>query len=300
MKTPGLQTYRKRRWVSISSLLKFSRCERLYYYSSGQGLSSLVEPNYFSFGSAIHKAAPLEILGRHEEALSAFGSEWDESRSDDWGRSVGRAQAMLENLGARFNKEDPLFDLLPAPTSNLSPKMDVSEWEIPIAVDLGMPVPFVARIDGWCQPHNKPEERWIVEYKTSRELSGRFLLSFETSIQLLSYALALAKNGILVNGAYVVGMRVSNKNAETAIHPITFQPHQLEDTALWLQHKTAQLLAAEEKGVFLKDLSGCHPYSTFGSHGYPCDFCHLCHLVEDWTSLKSAYRVEAEREFELA
>jgi hypothetical protein len=300
MPTPGLNYYKPREWLSISSLVSFARCPRKFFYGSGCRLSSVGDKPALDFGTAIHKGFPECLVGDHStklmRAMQAFMSCWRPELNDDK-RNPIRAQAMFNDvIATHYNS---IYQLLPPPNGALSIEDKVSDYEIPFAIDIGLDVPLVGRIDGWGR-HRDTGEIWGVELKTSSELSARFLDSFQFNPQPLCYTLALkglSKEN--VRGVMIEGLRVSKTNAETAIHPIYVQDHHLDAFIKWAQFIGGMILECEKRGEFLQYPSGCGPYSMFGSPGYQCEYMQLCQ-VHDWTTLKNLYVQGEDRVFELA
>ena len=98
-KTPGLEHYREKEHVSVSSLTGFARCPRLYFYSSGCRLRPRSTHPALSYGSAIHMGMPYAIRGQLEMAMVAFMKEWGlGDEENDTKRNSGRyADADLDS-----------------------------------------------------------------------------------------------------------------------------------------------------------------------------------------------------------
>lgn len=289
--------YEKREYLSVSSLMSFARCPRYYYYGSGLRLEEAEgERNYFLFGEALHKGVTVACLKGVDEAMVEFDMVWDEVFADEK-RNRARAIEMLHSARKTFLATD--WELREPPGGALRLNDKVSEYEIPIAVDIGLPVPLVVRIDAWGWDQDSQEEM-VVEFKTSSEVSGRFMEGFEGSVQLMTYVMALSQAlGREIRRAHIFVMRVSKSNAETRIQPVRFTDHQLEKNLGWLRELGSQLLACEEHCQWPCAFSGCNPYTTFGQPGYTCDYFPLCHYAEDWRELGSLYRQRGKKVFEL-
>jgi hypothetical protein len=208
--TPGLQYYKPREWLSISSLVSFARCPRKFFYGSGCRLISYTEKAALDFGTAIHKGFPECLVGEHgtklPRAMSGFMSCWRQEL-DDEKRNVARAQAMFNDV--ILTHYNSIYKLLPPPAGVLSIEDKVNDYEIPFAIDIGLDVPLVGRIDGWGS-HRDTNELWAIELKTSSELSPRFLDSFQLNPQPLCYTLALKQlTGEKVRGCMIEGLSVS-------------------------------------------------------------------------------------------
>lgn len=301
--TPGIDLYKKRKYLSISALSSFARCPRKYFYSSGCRL----EPKRTTsgspallFGEAMHKAIPEALTKDAGEGIKAFAKLWDKSL-DDPKRNIGRAAAMLANLCDRFRNRG--ITLLEPPKTPLAPELDesISKWELPFAADVGIyrdtnkqreVIPLIGRIDGMAR---LPDGKIVaVEYKTTSELSPRFFDGLGYSPQVLGYATALRSQGIDALGVMIIALRVSEKNTETLDNVTLVTPHAMQDFIEWSRFIGYQILACEEAQCFPKAPSGCYPYAMFGSHGFVCDYRNLCHYTPDWTQLASLYEQKAE------
>ena len=295
----GFSFYYPRSHLSISSLVNFARCPRRAFYSSGCRLEPHEEPNYFLFGSAFHAGASPAIEGNLDLALSKFDSVWNESLRDDK-RNWERGHLMLRDLHSRFLNNKGLFRLLPPPPNHLEIEDSISEHEIAWALDIDLPVPLVGRTDARAI-RTDTQTNWIIEYKTSSELSARFMNGFELNPEIIGNVAAMSDlTGEPYEGGFVVGSRVSHVNTETLIHPVYVQKFQIEDFFSWAKFIGTQFLACETSRDFPKDFSGCSPYPMFGQPGYPCEFRNLCHMVEDWTTLASTFKRGEDRPFILA
>ena len=295
----GIEHYKPRSHLSVSSLLAFDRCPRKFFYQSGCRLEGLFEPNYFSFGTAIHKAAPLALLGKLDESLIAFASVWEEENADEK-RNQSRGHEMLMDLHERFSQGRGIFQLQPPPPTSLEIDDAVSDYEIAWAIDIGLRVPLVGRTDSWAI-RLADDTLWTIEYKTSSEVSTRLCDGLEFSPQPCLNVLALRTlSGLDIKGTIYVILRVSKANTETMVHPVYVQPHHLQDNLLWAQDAGARLLACEDAGIFPKNPSACTPYNQFGQPGFKCEYSSLCHLTDDWTEMLGNYHIGSDRPFILS
>lgn len=305
--TPGIDKfYKKRSHLSISSLLSFARCPRKYFYSSGCRLQSLDGPHpALMFGSAMHNALPELLQGEEatkmDRAIAKFRAIFTEeidTLSNDSKRNISRAKAMLYDFYCSHSASGSLYQLVPPPAARLKIEDEVSDWEVPFALDIGLSVPLVGRIDALVR-HRDTKRLWGLEWKTSSELSTRFIQSFQNSPQVIAYTLALRIfTSEPVEGIMVEGIRVSPKNCETMLMPISVPDFKVDAFIKWARYNGNMLLECERLGEFPQFLSGCNPYSMFGSPGYDCDFAALC-SVPDWTQLKGLYAVGDDRPFVL-
>lgn len=287
----GLEHYKNRDYFSISSLTAFSRCPRNYFYSSGCRLALADDAKQaLQFGTAIHKAAPLAMTGAAtNEIVEAFSSAWREEL-EDARRNTIIATNMLVDLADRFRKSP--YELLPPPDGTPNLGEEVSDWEIPFHLDLGLPkgLPLYGKIDGMVR--NKHSGYiYALEIKTTSQISENILAEYHHNPQIIGYPMVLKAYGVDCKGSLVLLLRVSPKNTETVFEDISVQPHQMELFIKWAKLRAHQILACEEAGEFPQDISGCNPYPQFGTHGYPCQYKYLCHYDEDWTKMMAMYTV---------
>ena len=90
--------YHKRKYLSVSTLINYSRCKRRYFYSKN-GLQSPEESLPPQYGGAMHKAVPLALQTSDlDTALDGFMSIWnevDENRIAYFGLSYGSGPVLL-------------------------------------------------------------------------------------------------------------------------------------------------------------------------------------------------------------
>jgi hypothetical protein len=250
------------------------------------------------FGEAIHLAAPLAIEVSVEEAVKAFETLWGEEQEafGDLKRNVDRATEMLRDIRKTHQANEFPYEFVSPPESGVELSKRVSEWEVAFAVDVGLPVPLVGRIDGLVRS-KFDHKLWPWELKTSSEISTRLLAGFQHSPQVLGYGLvSRTLTGEDVEGVVVEAMRVSKTSAETSVFPVSFREHELQAFLKWARWIGTQLLLCEQREDFPQDVSACTPYPQFGMPGYQCDFFPLCSQVENWTQLKDLYAVKEEYE----
>jgi hypothetical protein len=304
-----MSLYQKREWFSVSALVAASRCLRKFFYGSGCRLRPAGgEHSALKFGSAIHKALPEllhgEIKTALDRAMAAFDSVWNEAEDPsiaDKKRNRERARAMLFDFALAHQGRNSLYELQRPPSGNIVKLEDkVSDWEVPFAIAIpGLDVPLVGRIDALVR-HRDTKKLWGLEWKTSSELSGRFLESFKNSPQVIAYTLALRTlTDEHVEGIMVEGLRVSPSNAENLLQPVSVPDFKVDWFIKWARFWGNLVLECEKRGEFPYNLSGCNPYSMFGMPGYECEFMKLC-SVSDWETLKDFYVVSTERPFILA
>jgi len=283
----GFEFYEPKPHCSVSSLCCMYRCPRYYFYRCGCRLGLEGEHPALKFGEAIHAAIPYAFIGDIEKAMSLFSTVWG-TTPEDRKRNPIRAEAMLKDFARAHQSGNSIYTPLPAPPNRATTERALSEYEVPFVVDVGIPVPFVGRID--CRgKHRDTGKTWGVEYKTTSELGQCFINSFALSPQVLCYALALK---VLVDedleGYFIEGLLVAEKSCNTLAIPITIRPHFIKAALQWIGNTYSKIQACEENQDFPPDYAGCNPYHAFGRAGYSCMYEPLC-SVEDWTSLKDMY-----------
>lgn len=147
--TSATPTLRPREYLSLSTLMNFVRCPRKYFYSKC-GITSDATPTALIYGTAMHRAVSVAVMEGFEPAYAAFCSVWDESLADEK-RSLKRAHNQLEYFALTHKDNKSLYRFLPPPPSPVELSDDVSPWEIPFVLDIGLPVPLAGRLDGWVR-----------------------------------------------------------------------------------------------------------------------------------------------------
>lgn len=256
------------------------------------------------FGEAIHAAVPW-ILAENDlnKAYSEFCRVWEGSLlagvTEDEKRNTTSAKLMLIDYAESHRPGLSLFTIKKPPTGDLAVDKDTSPWEIPWAIDLGLDVPLVGRIDALCE-HRDTKELFGLEFKTSSEMSARLVTGFEMNTQVTGYTLALRTyTQQPVAGIMLDLIGVKKNKQETFTHPIRVQNFQLEDFISWARFWGEFILSCEKTGDFPKWYTGCTPYQQFGMPGFTCEFKHLC-SVPDWTTMLPFYSKREDRPFDLA
>lgn len=310
MTTP---TYRKRKYLSVSTLINFSRCKRRYFYSKN-GLEPQEEHLAPQYGSAMHKAVPLALQTEDlDVAFDGFMSLWAEvdeerlSRGDpvDPKRNEKTARRSLQHLIHTHQHNRSLYTLLPPPKEALVADEAVSDYEVPWAIDIGLSVPLVGRCDGLCQ-HRDTRENWIWELKTTASyLNAMFFDAHEMAVQNLTYTLACRTTTELdIKGVIVEGMYVHQSKVENMSWPVPVMNHHLIDVHQWLFETGTELLELEKKmegtenpaSVWTKNFTLCTPYTMFYRPGFRCDYADMCR-AEDWRHVSCLYKVVPEHNF---
>ncbi len=293
---PGYHHYTPRTYLGITELATFARCPRRFFFSVGCSMTAQ-EAVALKFGEAIHAALPYAFFQQLDVAFQAFDAVWQD-RGGDEKRNRENARLILLSYAASHTKGRSIYELIPPPNGLVRTTDAISEYEIAFAIDIGLPVPIMSRVDGLCR-HRDTGELWALEFKTSSELSTRFFQGFIINPQVYAYTLACRLYGLDVKGTIVEGIGVSKTKHESICQAIPVTPFQIDDFVEWARFVGHQIIACEEHKHFPKDISGCAPYSQFGQPGYQCDFTTLC-TTKDWTELKSMYTVKEPRQLPFA
>ena len=329
MPIEGFQHYQPRKWLSISSLVACARCPRRYFYSSGCRLIPAEgEHTALKFGEAIHAALPWILAG--EKGVEQYIEKYKKENPDldensvkivraaarpasiaysefmrVWGSTLGdekrnpeNAKLMLLEYATSHRPGAGLFTLLQPPVGDIQVSDSVSPWEVPWAIDIGLDVPLVGRIDGMCK-HRDTGEPFGLEFKTSSEMSARLVVGFEMNNQICGYTLALRLyTGEPVAGVMLDLIAVQKKGPSSMSYPIRVIQHQLEDFVQWARFWGQMILQCEKDQNFPRWYTGCTPYQSFGSPGFMCEYKNLCQTT-DWTKFKDFYKVRADKPFDI-
>ena len=189
--------------------------------------------------------------------------------------------------------------MIPPPPTALRIADNISEWEVPFAIDIGLDVPFVGRIDCFGE-HRDTKETWPVDFKTSSEVSARLFDCFTINAQGLAYAMVahtLVPNAI--TGLILDVLRVSPSNCETVTHPIYYTDVTIEAFLQWARYTGEEILACEQMENFPCNPSACNPYGQYGMPGYCCPYQILCQS-SDWTTLLGMFSIREPKPFVLS
>lgn len=296
--------YIPRKYLSYSTLLTFVRCPRKYFYSKS-GIFPQQEATALQYGIAMHAATDEGVINGIEAGYAKFASIWDDGLADDK-RNLIRARAQLGHYVHTHTGGRSIYNLLPPPEGTVQVDRDTSPNEIPFVIDVGLPVPIMGRLDGWCQ-HRDTGEYWGREFKTTSRISAAMFDSLELNPQLLIYALVLktlAKKSI--KGIMFEAMLIDKSKVDNMTQPVTIAPHQITEIAIWLKYWGSLLLACEalaaqndseglerifkQSHAFPKNFAGCNAYSMFYMPGSACEYQNLCR-IEDWRHMLAFYDV---------
>lgn len=282
------------KYIDQSGLTEFTRCPAKFMFSRLMGLRLPEEVSIApDFGTCIHRALPYAYDGANnlDRAMEEFRAEWTRlgySDGDDKRNEV-RARAMLENFAEQRTVNYRPYNIVNVPIS--APTKDIiSPNEIPFLLDIGGNLPIAGRIDLMVE-WKQSKQLWVDDYKTSSEISARLFDCFKAAPQPCLYTLA----GTQITGERVVGMiiealRVSPKNAETQINHIFVSDYELSSMRDFTNRKSDEMLECNKTGCWMKNLSMCSPYGSYGIPGRSCRYKRLCTGSPDWRDTSKMYR----------
>ena len=188
------------------------------------------------YGGAMHKAVPVALQSEDiDTSVKAFRSVWDEIEEQalerdlkpDKARNVSAARRSLSHYIHTHKDGKSIFKLIPPPEGAIPVDEHTSEFEVPWAIDIGLPVPLVGRCDGFCV-HRDTGEHWVWELKTTSRLVAGFFEAHEMAVQNMTMALAASTMTELnIQGVIVEGMLVSASKVDNMTQPIEVLPHQI-------------------------------------------------------------------------
>jgi hypothetical protein len=288
--------YQPKEHFSISSLIRASGCLRKFFYS-GLGMTGETT-SALEFGKIMHVCIPLARERGIEEAMEKFEELWTgpESEDDpDWDkkRNPERARAMLEDfIDSKRNSE---YVLVEPPGEVKSSDPEVSEWELEFYVEFGMSRPLLVRLDGLARS-TVTQEVFVVEYKTSGEISRRYFDCYSVHPQPIGYVAALRSLGIETAGTLLDVLRVSPSNCENALTPIYVSSWQERAFWDWARMQAALVEGSELTGSWPQNFACCSPMGAHSQAGFRCDYVDLCHSTSDWRNLAGIMEKETEHE----
>lgn len=268
-----------RKWHSVSSLIEASRCQKLYQLSSVMRLTPKGGPHpALLFGEAIHKALGV-WHGTYDFQLTMDGflSVWKDAQGDDL-RNIDTAVKVLTSYANLFREGMDIVKLLPSPKlpGTIQVQDTVSDFEVTFAIDIGLNLPFMGKIDALGE-HRTTKELMIVEFKTARSVTSTLTNAFELSPQLILYSIAAsAILGKPVNRCLLRAIQVAKTKCDIETRIIDVLPHHKEAALKWAQFWAGMVEHAESTGIYPENYSGCHPYAQFGQPGFSCKFLDLC------------------------
>ena len=286
--TVGMEHYTPKKWISVSAINNFCRCPRYYFYCQGCSLDTRLVSAPMTFGSCIHKALPFAFKGEITNAMAAFCSDWSEDLQDDK-RNVMRAKAMFENFYETHKEGRSIYIPMEPPKNRAEAVEHNGEFEVPFAVDVELDIPLVGLVDCLAK-HRDTGATCVVEFKTSSQLGGMFLQSFQLSPQALIYALAMKLlTGEDIETVFIEGLLVAKVSCNTMVIPLFIKDFYVPEILKHVQNTYAKIKRCENEENFPKNFSGCNSYAMFGSPGYNCPYLPFCATTDKWTDLLDMY-----------
>jgi len=288
----GLEHYKSRQHLSPSSLCVMARCPRKFFYQCGVGLTDVIESIPMVFGEALHCALPFAFTGELDKALDAFDKVWM-GREGDKVRHRAKAIAIIKNFFETHSSDKSIYLPQLPPKSGVRVDDPRSAYELPFAIDVGLPIPLVGRID-CCGRHRDTGEFVGVEFKTASRTGTTYFQAFTRSPQFVAYALALeTMTGEKVDTIFLEVIPTMVTNDSPFIVPISFLHHYYEPFLQWIQYTFHLMKDCEDREEWPQNFAGCNSYASFGMAGYSCPYESLCKL-RDWTDGMEMYeRVES-------
>lgn len=278
-------------FLDVSSLNAFRRCEARYAFRHLLHLANGEPTPALDYGSAVHCAMPFLQRGDLDGAISHFRASWESSGNEpDEKRNTLCAVEMLTRWHMeRFVGKTIPYHIIEPPSGVLEPEERYSDQEFAFCVSLSSDaLPFAGRTDAVARA-NIDQARWVVEYKTTSELSDRAIKAFVLNSQIVGYCVATSiLTGERVTGAFLELLRVSKANPDNLCLPISVSESVMDSFIQLFCDTSRQITHCCESCCFQQDFSACTPYPAFGSHGYMCEYASLCQSP-DWRTLLGAY-----------
>ena len=269
-------------YASPSGLACKARCSAKFFFEK---VLRLRERGSFrtalDYGTCMH-CAMAEAYVNPERAIEIFVSEWKKypHGETDKKRNTARASATIIEFFHQRSMNPPYTPLNP-PSGIVESKEKYTEYEAPFLIDIGAKLPLYGKIDRFVSL-NIDGTKWVLDYKTSSEVSARVFNNFKTCVQTLSYTLAGSHlTGGIMQGMILELLRTSAVNAEVQWHPLMVKPHWLDTFIEWSKDQISEICMMNEKKAWKKNPAGCAPYGMYGLPGYVCPFEMLCDL-NDW------------------
>ena len=239
----------------LSKVSSLFECPKKFYWEYIEQLSPKEEPDYLTFGAAIH------------EAIACGGHPFDLERAVA-SLALAKLTDDLKILGTfllRMFKEK--YDQLPI--------KEMLFQEIPLVYDL--PGPFykywVVKPDRVVRFKNG--EVWLLEYKTTSGYGASTASYYHNSMQTLSYFYATQKQVPDAVGTQLIVMTkkgASKKDEERVIiEPIILSENDKRKALNFIQYAHAYAELIWDKQIFFKFMTSCH--KPFGGQ---CEFYPLC------------------------
>jgi len=245
----------------LSKISSLFECPKKFFWEYVEGLTPIAEPDYLTFGAAIHEAI---AFGGHPFDLEAAVSRLAIAKG------LTEDHKVLGTFLLRVFKEK--YDLLPI--------KEMLFQEIPLVHPL--PGPFyknwVVKPDRVVRYVNN--EVWLLEYKTTSGYGAATASYYHNSMQTLSYFYATQKQIPEAVGTLLIVMTkkgVSKKEEERVIiEPIILSESDKRKAEHFMQYAHAYAELLWEKQIFFKFMTSCH--KPFGGQ---CEFYPLCFAGEN-------------------
>jgi hypothetical protein len=250
------------------------------------------------YGRVLHECLPMVYAKPLELVLNKFDDLWSAlpHGEDDKKRNTPCAHLLLTNFWNNHQAENRAYEPLTLGIGNVNTTDKASDGEVPFLIDIGGLYPFAGRID-MPVVLNQTETLWALDYKSSGEVSERFLNGFENHPQALGYSLALTHlTQKKVSGFIVEAIRVApipkrpSQVPPNQWHPIYVPEHKMAWFIEWACRKSCEMQRCNEEQDWPQDPSGCCPYSMFGMPGYFCKYKDICNQPPDqWEEFLKYY-----------
>lgn len=300
--------YKKREFFTITEICGAARCLRRYFYAAGCGFRKAEagmsrRDDAAHFGTALGAALP-EVCSSGDlvKAYAIFTGIWGD-RAGDEKRNPVTARNILYNFAMTHGPNKGIYRIKPPPPSPIARREDKSLWEVPFAIDIpGLPLPLIGSLDYIAEDVGNHKE-WVVEAKTSAEMSDRFYSGFKRSPQGLAYTLARRAANPDCQGYVMELLGTAKTKTTTMTIPYMVSDMDLEDFIVWARYIGNQILACEREAESLvtkggtdadawpKNPSGCGTYPMHYMPGYFCEFDNLC-SVPDYRMMTNFYDVK--------
>ena len=289
-------------YIDCSMLCSIMRCPAKTFFSRILGLK---HPDgvkiHLDYGTDMHAALPHCYAGLDhlDDACDAFNRGWVNRRhgNEDTKRNIGRARESLKNFIETHTHTNCQYEILPISKEIAAPNADrISDNEVPFAVDIGGPLPFLGRIDlpvKW----KSTEMEWTLDYKTAAEVSQRYFHNFYRAPQCVGYTLAMTTltgkdiKGMIIEAIRVSGAKDRSKAVENQLHHVWVSHQQMEEFMEMANAAARYMLSCNMKKEWPKRSTGCGPYAMFGQPGFYCEYSDLCDAA-DWRDVLMGYRKE--------
>lgn len=289
------------KYIDPSRFCNIRRCPAMFMLSRLMGLKeqgrTMMAADY---GTDMHEALPhCYSMDNLSKAQEIFKTRWEARNYPfDDKRNIDNANRTLEEFCGTHSGAlcayKPIKYNVTVPTTT-----PLSENELPFLCDIGGPLALAGRIDlpiRW----NADGSLWALDYKTSQEVSDRLFRNFEGSPAAIAYTLGLSQiAGERAKGLIIEAIRVSKPRAESQMHMIFIQDHQIDNFILQVNRTAEEIISYNEKQEWPQDYSACASYSQFGMAGFICPFKTICDSPDPSSMFKFYDRAEPWHPFDI-